>query len=207
MVEHKCLVHDGKISAMEDKEVAGQKLQLRSTLKAQRAAREYNPDDSSNLNIHLAELCLAHGAKRITCYLPFGNEPDTELFIDWAMENEIEVLLPVSNSDGTLDWVSFDGTTGAGIFGFQEAAGKTQEPINIDLAIIPALAVDRVGIRLGKGKGFYDRALPHFEPLPPVVAVVFDEEVLDSIPAEAHDHSVDAAVTPSGIRYFSQRLN
>ena len=201
------MVHDGKISAMEDKEVAGQKLQLRSTLKAQRAAREYNPDDASNLNIHLAELCLANGAKRITCYLPFGNEPDTELFIDWAMENEIEVLLPVSNSDGTLDWVLFDGTTGAGIFGFQEAAGKTQEPINIDLAIIPALAVDRVGIRLGKGKGFYDRALPHFEPLPPVVAVVFDEEVLDSIPAEAHDHSVDAAVTPSGIRHFSQRLN
>jgi 5-formyltetrahydrofolate cyclo-ligase len=152
-------------------------------------------------------LCLANGAKRITCYLPFGNEPDTELFIDWAMENEIEVLLPVSNSNGTLDWVLFDGTTGAGIFGFQEAAGKTQEPINIDLAIIPALAVDRVGIRLGKGKGFYDRALPHFEPLPPVVAVVFDEEVLESIPAEAHDHSVDAAVTPSGIRYFSQRLN
>ncbi|MEY4494779.1 MAG: hypothetical protein RL570_894 [Actinomycetota bacterium] len=200
------MVHDGKISAMEDKEVAGQKLQLRSKLKANRATREYNTDDASNLNIHLAELCLANGASRIACYLPFGTEPDTELFIDWALENEIEVLLPVSTSDGLLNWVSFDGTTHEGIFGFQEASGQIQEPTNIDLAIIPALAVDSNGMRLGKGKGFYDRALLKFEPLPPVVAVVFEDEILETIPSEAHDHPVDAAVTPSGIQHFSQRL-
>ena len=191
---------------MEDKEVAGLKFQLRSKLKANRATREYNTDDASNLNIHLAELCLANGASRIACYLPFGTEPDTELFIDWALENDIEVLLPVSTSDGLLNWVSFDGTTQEGIFGFQEASGQIQEPTNIDLAIIPALAVDSRGMRLGKGKGFYDRALLKFEPLPPVVAVVFEDEILEAIPFEAHDLPVDAAVTPSGIQHFSQRL-
>jgi 5-formyltetrahydrofolate cyclo-ligase len=206
MIEHKCLVHDGKISAMDDKEVAGQKLQLRSKLKANRATREYNTDDASNLNIHLAELCLANGSSRIACYLPFDNEPDTELFIDWALENEIEVLLPVSNSDGSLTWVRFDGTTKEGIFGFQEAAGQIEEPSNIDLAIIPALAVDQHGMRLGKGKGFYDRALPKFDPLPPLVAVVFEDEIVESLPSEDHDHPVDAVVTPSGIQHFSQRL-
>lgn len=191
---------------MEEKEVAGLKIALRSKINSDRASRQYNPDDASNLNVHLAEICLANGASRIACYLPFGNEPDTELFIDWAMENQIEVLLPVSNSDGTLHWVAFDGTTKQGIFGFQEAAGETQEPTNIDLAIIPALAVDETGVRLGKGKGFYDRALLDLVPLPPVIAVVFDEELLSSVPSELHDQPVDAAATPSGIKHFTARL-
>ena len=181
-------------------------MQLRTKLNAGRASREYDTDDASNLNIRLAELCLANGAARIACYLPFGNEPDTELFIDWALDNDIEVLLPVSKTDGRLEWVAFDGSTQEGIFGFHEAVGNAQEPQNIDLAIIPALAVDKKGTRLGKGMGFYDRALVNFDPLPPVVAVVFDEEVLDSLPSEPHDHPVDAAVTPSGIKHFTQRL-
>ena len=74
------------------------------------------------------------------------------------------------------------------------------------LAIIPALAVDAKGIRLGKGKGFYDRALLKFEPTPPIVAVVFDSEILNQVPAEAHDQPVDAAVTPTGIKHFTERL-
>jgi 5-formyltetrahydrofolate cyclo-ligase len=191
---------------MEEKEVASRKLALRSKLKAERASRQYNPDDASNLNVHLAELCLANGASRIACYLPFGDEPDTELFIDWAMENQIEVLLPVSNSDGSLHWVKFDGSTEEGIFGFPEATGEIQEPKNLDLAIIPALAVDEAGARLGKGKGFYDRALLGFAPLPPVIAVVFDQELLSSLPVESHDQPVDAVVTPSGVRHFTARL-
>lgn len=200
------MVHDGKISAMDELEVAGQKQLLRAALKAKRLAREYNPEEASNLNIHLAELCLANGVSRIACYLAFGTEPDTELFIDWALDNHIEVLLPVSSRDGRLDWVAFDGTTKEGIFGFPEASGVSVEPNNLDLVVVPALAVDQFGMRLGKGKGFYDRALPKFNPLPPVVAVIFDEELLDSIPSESHDHPIDAAITPSGIKHFTQRL-
>ena len=206
MVKYKSLGHDGKISAMNEFDVASQKSQLRLQLIADRTVRTYNPDDAGNLTVHLAELCLEKGASRIACYLPFGNEPDTELFIDWAIENQIEVLLPIANPDGSLSWVSFDGTTREGIFGFQEAEGEIQEPSDVDLAIIPALAVDLKGIRLGKGKGYYDRALPQFNPLPPVIAVVFDNELLESIPSEPHDHAVDAAITPSGIRHFTQRL-
>ncbi len=191
---------------MEQNAATKQKQALRSELGASRAARQYNPDEASELNIHLAELCLANGVKRVTCYLPFGNEPDTELFIDWALDNQIDVLLPVSKTDGTLDWVNFDGDTKVGIFGFHEATGTPVEPTNIDLAIIPALAVDAKGIRLGKGKGFYDRALLKFEPTPPIVAVVFDSEILNQVPAEAHDQPVDAAVTPTGIKHFTERL-
>lgn len=206
MIEFKSFLHDGKISAMEDKGVAEQKSLLRKQVKTQRKSREYNTQDAAALNVHLAELCLTHGASRIACYLSFGEEPDTELFIDWAIENSIEVLLPVSNRDGHLDWVVFDGTTSPGLFGFAEPVGKIVAPVDVDLAIIPALAIDRAGMRLGRGKGFYDRALKVFEPRPPAIAVVFDNELIDRIPDEPHDQAVDAAVTPSGVSYFTDRL-
>lgn len=171
-----------------------------------RASREYDPDLAAEFNVHLAELCLANGANRIACYLPFGDEPDTELFLDWALDNDIEVLLPVSKNDGSLDWVIFDGSSKPGLFGFNEADGQLTQPKDVDLVFVPALAISRSGTRLGKGKGFYDRALPTFEPLPPVIAVIYEDELVDQLPSESHDRPVDAAITPSGITHFTERL-
>jgi 5-formyltetrahydrofolate cyclo-ligase len=191
---------------MDGDSEANQKQLLRASLKSRRASTSYDPELAAGINIQLAELCLINGAKRIACYLPHNAEPDTELFIDWALENEIEVLLPVSKADGALDWVSFDGQTEIGIFGFAEAAGDIVSPNGIDLAIIPALAVDQNGMRLGKGKGYYDRALKQITPTPPIVAVVFDDELIEKVPTEAHDHPVDAVVTPTRVVHFTERL-
>lgn len=68
-----------------------------------------------------------------------------------------------------------------------------------DLIVIPALAASVDGTRLGQGGGWYDRALMHRSPTTPVVAVIFDDEVLEAgvIPAEPHDVPVDAIVTPT----------
>ena len=68
-----------------------------------------------------------------------------------------------------------------------------------DLIVIPALAASADGTRLGQGGGWYDRALMHCSPGVPVVAAIFDDEVLDAgiIPAEPHDVPVDAIVTPT----------
>ncbi len=195
--------HDGKISAMDAQNV---KRELRSDLKARRAAAEYNPDDAAAINVNLAEICLMIGASKIACYLPFGNEPDTELFIDWALENQIEVILPVAKTDGNLAWVTFEGETEAGIFGFAEAAGADTSIEGIDLMIIPAMAVDQKGMRLGKGKGYYDRTLEALTVKPPIVAVVFDDELLEVVPAEEHDQPVDAVVTPKQRVIFNDRL-
>lgn len=198
--------HDGKISSMDENSETSPKQSLRAQLKLRRAAAAYDPELAAELNVQLAELCLANGAKRIACYLAHTSEPDTELFIDWALENEIEVLLPIAKENGDLDWVIFDGQTQVGIFGFAEAVGETVSPNGIDLMIIPALAIDQSGMRLGKGKGYYDRALAELNPKPPIVAVVFDDELIESIPAEEHDHPVDAAVTPSRVVHFTERL-
>ena len=68
-----------------------------------------------------------------------------------------------------------------------------------DLILVPALAGGLDGTRLGQGGGWYDRTLPHRCPTAPVVAVIFDDEVLEAgvIPAEPHDVPVDAIVTPT----------
>ena len=68
-----------------------------------------------------------------------------------------------------------------------------------DLIVIPALAASADGTRLGQGGGWYDRALMHRSPGVPVVAAIFDDEVLEAgiIPAEPHDVPVDAIVTPT----------
>ena len=68
-----------------------------------------------------------------------------------------------------------------------------------DLIVIPALAASADGTRLGQGGGWYDRALMHRSPGVPVVAVIFDDEVLEAgiIPAEPHDVPIDAIVTPT----------
>ncbi|WP_138275691.1 5-formyltetrahydrofolate cyclo-ligase [Rhodoluna limnophila] len=179
---------------------------LRDDLKIRRASAVYDPEHAAALNVHLAELCLSIGAQKIACYLPYGTEPDTELFIDWALDNDIEVVLPVAHESGELTWVIFEGESTPGIFGFAEATGKPGTIAGIDLAIIPALAVDQKGMRLGKGKGYYDRALAKLEEAPPLIAVVFDDELLEEIPAESHDQPVDAAVTPSQIVLFTDRL-
>ena len=72
-----------------------------------------------------------------------------------------------------------------------------------DLVLVPALAVDGTGMRLGQGGGSYDRALARTSA--PVVAVVFGDEVLESLPAEDHDRSVDGVLTPDrGLRWLRE---
>jgi 5-formyltetrahydrofolate cyclo-ligase len=184
-----------------------QKHEMRADLKLRRAGREYDPEIAGALCVQMAELCLSNGASKIACYLAFGDEPDTELFVDWAIENEIEVMMPISHKDGSLSWVTFEGETESGIFGFAEPTGASASLSAADLIFIPALAVDARGNRLGKGKGYYDRALAVPDIAAPIIAVVFDDELVENIPAESHDHLVDAVVTPAGKTFFSDRLN
>ena len=79
---------------------------------------------------------------------------------------------------------------------------------NADLILVPALAAGLDGARLGQGGGWYDRALPHRRSTAPVVAVVFDDEVLPpgTIPLEPHDAHIDAIITPTRTIHM-QRLS
>jgi 5-formyltetrahydrofolate cyclo-ligase len=112
------------------------------------------------------------------------------------------LLLPVLLDDGDLDWALYEGPLSlrAGPRGLREPAGRR---LGVDaireatLVIVPALAVDRLGMRLGRGGGSYDRALARTASAF-TVALLYDGELVDSVPAEEHDQPVEAAITPSG---------
>jgi 5-formyltetrahydrofolate cyclo-ligase len=84
-------------------------------------------------------------------------------------------------------------------FGLREPAPPWRPPVAIGAAsvvLVPALAVDRRGNRLGRGAGFYDRALPLADPAARLIAVVRDDELIDEIPAEPHDIAMTHVLTP-----------
>ncbi|PPF38316.1 MULTISPECIES: 5-formyltetrahydrofolate cyclo-ligase [unclassified Pseudoclavibacter] len=158
------------------------------------------------ISLRLQQLVAEHGATRISCYLSGEFEPSTRPFLAWAGAADITVLLPVTREDGLLDWVVSDGQSERPHeLGFPEATGDLLGPIALgdaDLLIIPAASVDLDGYRMGWGRGYFDRTLGSMAGRPPVYAVVYDDELLEVVPREAHDERVDGVVTPSGIRRF-----
>jgi 5-formyltetrahydrofolate cyclo-ligase len=191
---------------MTDLSAADAKAALRSELRAGRSARPADESASVRLSQQLGQYCLDNRIKIAAAYLPLPGEPDISDFLDWARDQAITLLLPtVAGQD--LRWVEFDSATKIGELGFAEAAGKHGDLKRAEVVFLPALAVDLVGNRLGKGKGFYDRALAQLaasKSRAKQIAVVFDEELLLQLPAESHDQKVDAAVTASKFVWFKR---
>jgi 5-formyltetrahydrofolate cyclo-ligase len=157
---------------------------------------------ATGLRDRLVELTTRLGASSLAAYLPASTEPDLRPFLDWASGQGIRVLMPVSREDGLLDWVVASGTEIAGPLGVPEPVGERLGPdaaSEVDLLIVPAASVDHTGMRLGWGRGYYDRTLGFLTRTPPVYAVLFERELVDCLPSEPHDRRVDGVVTPSGI--------
>ena len=149
-------------------------------------------------------------AGTIAAYYSVGAEPDTRGLVYALWKRGTYVLLPVLRADGDLDWASYEGPDSLvpGPRGLREPGEPprgTDAVARADAVLVPALAVDRVGHRLGRGGGSYDRALARVGPLIPLIALVYDDELLDHVPAERHDLPVRAAVTPaSGITVLTE---
>ncbi|MDN4615942.1 5-formyltetrahydrofolate cyclo-ligase [Leifsonia sp. F6_8S_P_1B] len=162
---------------------------------------------TAGLTRNLVDLVTDLSARSVAAYLSTPIEPDTRPFLNWAHAQGLRVLLPISREDGLLDWTTGDGETETeGLFGMPEAVGELLGPIainDVDLILVPAAAVDASGMRMGWGRGYFDKTLGSMEKCPPVYAVLFDGELVDEVPRERHDQPVDGAVTPSRIVQFS----
>lgn len=130
---------------------------------------------------------------RVAAYASVGTEPDTSALLA-ALD---EVLLPVLLPDGDLDWAVHHGTLVAGPRGLLEPTGRRlgrDAVADCAVVVVPALAVDRSGVRLGRGGGSYDRVLGRTTGY--VVAALHVGELVATLPAEPHDRPVHAAVLP-----------
>jgi 5-formyltetrahydrofolate cyclo-ligase len=147
------------------------------------------------------------GGETVCAYVPIGSEPGSDELIDSLLRRGVRVLLPVARDDGAglpvpLQWGEYrQGGLVQARFGLREPAEPWLAADTIAAAtvvLVPALAVDRAGVRLGRGAGFYDRSLPLAAPTARLVAVVRDDELVDRLPAEPHDVRMTHALTPNG---------
>ncbi|ADG79854.1 5-formyltetrahydrofolate cyclo-ligase OS=Tsukamurella paurometabola (strain ATCC 8368 / DSM/ CCUG 35730 / CIP 100753 / JCM 10117 / KCTC 9821 / NBRC 16120/ NCIMB 702349 / NCTC 13040) OX=521096 GN=Tpau_3269 PE=3 SV=1 [Tsukamurella paurometabola] len=181
-------------------DVAAEKRAWRARLRAQRAA--LTEGDRSAAAAALSKLVagLDLGA-RVAAYVPVGSEPGSTSLLA-AIRGDI--LLPVTpDTPGGLDWAVYRGELAPGPFGLLEPTGDrlgVDALTSVDTVLLPALGVSRGGVRLGRGAGYYDRSLRGDARL---IAVVYDHELVDELPAEPTDVPVHAALTPSGLVAFS----
>ncbi|MEU3755019.1 5-formyltetrahydrofolate cyclo-ligase [Streptomyces olivoreticuli] len=149
-------------------------------------------------------------AETVAAYVSVGSEPGTRALLDALRERGVRVLLPVLLPDNDLDWGLYRGPGHLvrASRGLLEPDGERLGPsavIAADVVLLPGLAVDGRGLRLGRGGGSYDRVLARLAVAgctPARVVLLYDTEVVTEVPAEPHDQPVDAVVTPGGVRRF-----
>jgi 5-formyltetrahydrofolate cyclo-ligase len=149
---------------------------------------------------------LLDSAYTVAAYVPLSSEPGFPTLADALAATCKSVLLPVAreSADGIplpLQWGVYrpDDLVDApyGLFEPPPPWLKPSALASAQIVFVPALAVDRRGVRLGRGAGFYDRSLPFRDPAARVIAIVRDDELVDEIPLETHDVPVTHALTPA----------
>lgn len=190
------------------------KEELRTAIRAARDA--LSPRARNRAAAALAEvvgdLPQVMSAGCVSAYVSRPSEPGTLPLLERLAERGTRILLPVLGSGLQRDWAWF---TTAGDLQVR-APGRPPEPAGPSLGasalsqaeaiIVPALAVDTAGGRLGQGGGWYDRVLRHAPSDVVVIAMVYAEEIYDAgsrpLPREHHDRAVDIVATPSGWQWL-----
>lgn len=190
------------------------KQDIRRELRIRRATRATDPSATGSVADGLARTLAASSVlpppgSMIAAYLSRPGEPGTGPLRSALAHRGVRVLVPWLRDDRGLDWVvdPGPGEPGAPAVSSLRPPGPRLGPDAVTgavLLLVPALAVDTAGRRLGQGGGSYDRVLavlPARRPRPLVVACVHDDEILDAasdpLPEEPHDRRVDAVLTPT----------
>lgn len=141
------------------------------------------------------------GCGRLMLYMPLKNETDTSEIAKSAFGDGKKIIYPVTDEvSGEITPFYADENTefAKGAFSVSEPR-QTDEatPREIDVIVVPGIAFDRAGRRVGFGKGCYDRFLAQTDGVK--VGLCYDFQICDEIPPEAHDVSMDYLLTESGL--------
>lgn len=185
---------DARKLALRDQLVTGRG--RRSLLEVAEAARA--------IAEHLMATPEVRRAATVAAYVSVPTEPGTGPLLDALVASGRRVILPLLLPDNDLDWAVYDGpeallSAGRGLLEPTGRALGTNAVATADVVLTPGLAVDRGGMRIGRGGGSYDRALGRVPVGTFTCTLLYDGELLDEVPAGPHDRRVTAVVTPSGV--------
>ena len=142
-------------------------------------------------------------------FVPLLNHPARRVVIPWCDGNRLRLFRLASSDEveGQDDFrkICFE-RLAPGAFGIQEPKESFRlrsefliEPQQLDLVIMPGLGFDTACRRLGRGKGYYDRFVTTLRSGVPLAGVCFDEQIIETVPTEPHDRSLDYVVTPTRV--------
>ncbi|MFI5759137.1 5-formyltetrahydrofolate cyclo-ligase [Streptomyces sp. NPDC051569] len=152
-------------------------------------------------------------ARTVAAYVSVGREPGTRVLLDVLRARGVRVLLPVLLPDNDLDWAAYEGAerlvrAGRGLLEPDGRRLGADAVLEAEVVLLPGLAVDGRGMRLGRGGGSYDRVLGRLARAgarPALAVLLYEHEVVARVPEEPHDRPVQAVVTPEGVRCFGAR--
>lgn len=193
---------------------AEEKARIRAEARAARAwLSESERRDGSALVAHtVLRLYDLDEMNTVAAYMATPEELDPYMIIDALRFRGLDLVLPRTDEplDISMHRVVDDSHLVAGPFGILEpkASAPMVEPEKIDVMLVPGIAFDVAGNRIGYGGGYYDKMLPRLRGDTVSIGLAFDEQIFEELPVEDHDTPVDVVVTPTAVyRRESQEAN
>ena len=190
------------------------KRQIRQIMKGKRKqlGKQVRAEKSQRIYENVTSLTVWEQAKRAMVYIDFRDEVETEPLIRFLWENDVEVVVPVCDlqkKDMQAVVLNSYDELQISAYGIREplpsaATTIVADPRTIDIMIVPGLAFDREGGRLGYGAGYYDKYFPQTNLQMLKIALAYDEQLISNIPIEEHDVKVDIIVTDAEVIYVRE---
>lgn len=185
---------------------------------------EQRAQNNQQITRHLHSYAFAQQVKWLGCYAAYRHEPDLSLLLEpsdgFALgDKTYGTALPKIMGSGAMAFYAFEkgDPSETNAYGILEPLASPSKLVACSedpkmglmprdiLIVVPALAVDQAGHRLGYGGGYYDRYLERYSGIQ-AIAVVFSEFVMECLPVESHDQKISGYVTEKGVRIFSTDL-
>ncbi len=164
------------------------------------------PDQRARESMKMCEAIITSTpylrAKSVLAYASFGSEFDTSFLLGHALTDKKILIMPRVDKEMQqlqLHRVHHMDELVAGQWGIREPQidAEIVMPNMIDFILVPGVAFDRAGFRIGYGKGFYDKLLLAVNPASTRLSAAFDGQIIDAVPNEVHDQRVDIIITPT----------
>jgi 5-formyltetrahydrofolate cyclo-ligase len=185
-------------------DLAAQKRSLRIAVLAARDAMNVADRQRASMSIvqSIIQSALYKNSKSVLAYASFGTEVDTQLLLNQVLTDGKILILPrVIKAENRLSLHRVENIRELvdGVWGIREPrADALMLNVNeADLIIVPGVAFDRTGFRIGYGAGYYDRLLLAANPQSTRLSGAFDCQLVDAVPSESHDQQVDIIITPT----------